>query len=351
MWNICIHYFSGTGNTAHCVKLIAEKLTQEGHEVNIVQVNKDILPPFNHFDYHIIAFPVLSWAPPALIKRYVRKFPKINATEVAILAVNGSIINNGKIIKGYTGQALEELECILKKRKYRVFLTGNASFPDNWTQVTNPCSPEDVEVIFKLGDTEVQNFINKFLAKEKELYRCGIFNRLWSYTTALLFSIIGRRALGKFFIADENCTGCEICVKACPVRTIQMEHKKPYWNSQCEDCNRCINICPERAIQVSLPMLILQSVINVILSIWVVKALLKYIPLLIQTNHVFIISIEILAIIAAYVLLLWISFVPIDNLMRKLLRFKSIRHFFSISYTQKYRRYKAPGFNPLKKSL
>lgn len=29
-----IHYFSGTGNTYHMVKIIAESLIQQGYEVN-----------------------------------------------------------------------------------------------------------------------------------------------------------------------------------------------------------------------------------------------------------------------------------------------------------------------------
>lgn len=351
MSNICIHYFTGTGNTAHAVKLISDKLKLHGYEISISMVNKDAMPPFKHFDFHIIAFPVLSWSAPVLMKKYVKLFPKINASEVAILAINGAIINNGKLIKGYTGQALEELERILKNKKYKVFLTGNASFPDNWTQVSNPSNKEDADKIFKTGEADVNIFIDKFLSNKKELYRCGGFNRFWSYTTSKLFGIVGRRVLGKFYIADEHCTGCEICAKSCPVQTIRMENKKPYWDSRCEDCNRCINICPEKAIQVSIPMFILQSAINIILTIWTIKIITTFVPLLISLNSWLLALIEALTIIACYGILLWISFVPIDILLRKLLMVNRIRHLFSFSYTNKFRRYKAPGFNPLKKVL
>jgi NAD-dependent dihydropyrimidine dehydrogenase PreA subunit/flavodoxin len=351
MSKIIIHYFTGTGNTAHSVKLMSERLQNAGHKVKIWQVRKGVLPPVEVFDYHIIAFPVLSWASPVIMQRYIRKMPKGLGAKTAILAVNGAIIYKGELVKGYTGQAIEELEKILKRKKYDVFLTGNASFPDNWTQVTNPSSKQDVEVIFPLGEAEVHVFIEKFLAEKRELFRCGFFNWLCSYFISVLFGIIGRRALGKFYIADERCTGCAICVRSCPAQTIKMEHKKPYWGASCEDCNRCINICPEQAVQVSVPAFILQSAINLILIIWAIRAIQTYIPEWFQINQLLLIGLEIIIIVSAYIILLWISFVPIDAFLRRLLRLKGVRHFFSLSYTQKYRRYKAPGFNPIQKDV
>ena len=108
MTKTIIHYFTDTGNTAHSVKIIAEQLHNEGHEVKICQVKKDVLPPKEVFDYHIIAFPVLSWAAPDMMKQYIRKMPVLPGAKTAILAVNGAIIRKGKLVKGFTGQALEE---------------------------------------------------------------------------------------------------------------------------------------------------------------------------------------------------------------------------------------------------
>ncbi|HEX2935267.1 MAG TPA: EFR1 family ferrodoxin [Bacteroidales bacterium] len=350
MSNIFIHYFTGTGNTAHAVKIIGEQLQSAGHHINVIKVRKGITPSHDKADYHIVAFPVLSWAAPTLMKHYLSKMPVSNGTKVAVLAVSGSIFSNGKIVKGYAGQALEEVESLLKRRKYDVFLTGNASFPDNWTQVTNPCTKEESESIFHLAEAEVEVFIQKFIAGKRELYRCGFFNLLWSKATALLFGLIGRRALGKFFIADEHCTGCTLCAKACPVQTIHMDDKKPHWDTRCEDCNRCINICPENAIQVSMPMFILQMTIHVFVTIWVIHQILRYIPEWVQLEEFLTIGIEVVLIVVAYIILLWISFVPLDWILRQFLQFRSVRRFFSLSYTQSYRRYKAPGFNPLKEN-
>jgi NAD-dependent dihydropyrimidine dehydrogenase PreA subunit len=347
MATIFIHYFTGTGNTAHSVKLISERLREKGNEVKIIQVQKGVVPPVEAPDFHLIAFPVLSWAAPVLMKKYVSEMPKSGRAKTAILAVNGAIIYNRNLVKGYTGQALEQLENILRKKKYDVFLTGNASFPDNWTQFTNPCKPDEVKQIFMVGDAEVQTFSEKFLSGKNELYRCGIGNIIWSNMVANLFGYLGRRALGKFYIADQNCTNCGICVKSCPVSAINSGKEKPWWGTTCEDCNQCINICPEKAIQVSLSLFIIQCVLNFGLTIWAIVAILKYIPLMIPLDKLFLIPIEIVLIFLATIFFIWVLMVPFDAFFRLLMKIPSIRIFFSKSYTTNFRRYVAPGFKPL----
>lgn len=348
MTRTIIHYFTGTGNTAHSVKLIAEQLQSNGHEVKICNVKKDVLPPDELVNYHIIAFPVLSWAAPVMMKQYVKGMPISEGAKIAILAVNGAVIRDGKIVKGFTGQALEEISNILRRKKYDVFLTGNASFPDNWTQFFNPLKKEDAEIIFPLGETDVRQFISDFIHEKRDTYSCGLLNKIWTYLTSILFGYIGRRVLGKFYIADEHCTGCGICERTCPAKTIRMSGEKPYWTSTCEDCNRCINLCPEQAIQVSVPLFILQSIINISLTVWAIWAILIYVPEWIQTNQVFLVCSEIIFIILATIILLWLCIVPVDAFFRFLLRNINIRRFFGKSYTKRFRRYIAPGFKPLK---
>jgi menaquinone-dependent protoporphyrinogen IX oxidase len=98
MSKVIIHYFTGTGNTAHSVKLISEQLQAAGHEVKIRPVKKGVLPPGEVFDYHIIAFSVLSWSAPVMMKRYLRKMPQGNVAKTTILSLTGAVLNEGKLL-------------------------------------------------------------------------------------------------------------------------------------------------------------------------------------------------------------------------------------------------------------
>jgi len=341
-----IHYFSGTGNTARAVKIIAENLTKAGHLVTTVQINKGADPPMNQIDYHIVAFPVLSWAPPVMVKQYLRKMPPSAGAKVAILAINGAVVRNGKLIRGYTGQALEAAERLLKRKKFDVFLTANASFPDNWTQMTNPCDEQAQEVIFGVGEADVNEFISGFLANNRSLYRCGGFNKAWTWVVAGLFGLVGRRVLGTFYMADENCTGCSLCAKTCPSGTIVMKRGKPFWNDRCEDCNRCINLCPEKAIQVSLPLLIVQILLHFAIFIYGIILVLHYTPILLPVSGFIRIPAELLLLVLVTLAAFWITLYPLNAFFGLFQRIPAVRRFLCISYTKKFRRYLAPGYHP-----
>lgn len=343
-----IHYFTGTGNTARAVGILNTSLQTAGHEVSIVEVKQGVLPTNEPFDYHIVAFPVLSWAPPAMMHAYLKKWTRQKGEKVAILAINGALLRDGKLIAGYTGQALEQAEKILRRKKMDVFLTGNASFPDNWTQMTNPCGEEEAKTIIELGDIQVAEFASKFISEKRELYRCGTLNTAWSWLVSAGFGKIGRRALGTFFIADDKCSGCAICAKTCPANTIVMENNRPRWKTRCEDCNRCINLCPERAIQVSMPLMVIQLTLHIFLTVWFIVGFLNYADLLIVDMPWLKVLVDIPLIGLAMLLSGWMTLVPLEYIFRMLMKIPSVRLYFTKSFTKSFRRYAAPGFKPWK---
>lgn len=348
MSTIFIHYFTGTGNTDRAAGILCNEIKAAGNEVISIRVQKGVSPPKDLSGVQIVAFPVLSWAAPSMMIKYLKQWPDSSESRVSLLAINGASFYKGNLTFGYTGQALEQAERILRKKGYDVFLTGNASFPDNWTQMTNPCDEISIQKIMPLGDAQVLDFSRKLLADKRELYRCGAFNKAWSWVVGILFGLIGRRLLGTFYFSDECCTGCGICAKNCPAGTIAMKKNRPHWKTNCEDCNRCINICPEKAIQVSIPLMLLQIFINIFLCVWLIKKFIYYASMLIAGMTWLKVLIDIPLCVIAIYLAIWVTLNPLNTFFHWLQRFPPVKKFFSISMTRSFRRYVSPGFRPWK---
>ena len=128
MAQVFIHYFSGTGNTKRAVDIITVNLEKNGFQVKRFLMGTECPGVEQNAELQIFAFPVLGWAAPALVKKYFRRLPGGQGTKGAVLAVFG----------GHPGQALRNMEKFLRRKKFDIFLTGGACYPENWTQMVNP---------------------------------------------------------------------------------------------------------------------------------------------------------------------------------------------------------------------
>ncbi len=351
---VTIHFFSGAGNTARAVSIIAKRLERSGHTVQCLFIDKDAVPPSVVSDLTVIAYPTYSWAAPSMVKRYARQMPRSNGTRASIFTTRGGSPDPQKD-GGFAGQGLEEMARILRKRGYDVALTMDAPYPDTWIQAVNPPAGEEAGIIIARGDAEAERFAQAILSGERSLYRCGAFHTAWSKTIAILFSLAGRRMLGKMFIADRNCTSCGICAKTCPSGTISLEgaDQRPSWGTNCENCCRCINTCPENAIQFSVPLLVTHLGVQILSFVICAKVgrTAGAWSVLRRRSPVLAFTAAFAAAKASAFFLFMLQMVPLDRILFALSGHEKLRDFFCWSHTQGFNRYKAPGFKPLAPGL
>ena len=53
----------------------------------------------------------------------------------------------------------------------------------------------------------------------------------------------------KKFYAKDDCIGCGLCERLCPMDNIEIKNGKPVWKGGCTHCMACICSCPESAIE------------------------------------------------------------------------------------------------------
>ena len=322
-----IHFFSGTGNTARAVGIVAARLEAAGWEVARRAIAGGAAPPAGIPDLTVVAFPIWAWAPPHFVVEYVRRLPKAQGARAAVLATCG----------GFGAQGVGETERALRRRGYAVVASGEAVYPDNFLLAVNPPAGTELEDALAEGDQAVQMFINNCTSENPVRFRCGWGHVLWSWPIARLFRTCGRRFLGKFFVADDRCTACGQCAATCPVRAIRMEGApaRPRWGADCAGCYRCIQLCPARAIQVSVARLAIHLGVNLALTVgwvWAMVAWRERLPLAVA------------AATAAFAALTVLQLTALDGLLRGLERRPALRRVFTASYTESFGRYRAPGF-------
>jgi NAD-dependent dihydropyrimidine dehydrogenase PreA subunit len=349
MKRLRILFFSATGNTKRAIEVIRGSCVSAGIEVEALGLfDPAALPISADVDAEtLIAFPALGFGAPNMVQKRLRSLPEGAGAVVRALIVCGAEYKGGSIVRGWPGQALEQVESILKRRGYRVASTTYISYPSSWVQVSDPPSGVKRDELLAAGDAEARKLAAAAIVGESELYRCGAFNRLWSSAVNFLFRNIGRRFLGKCFAADESCTGCGLCAKSCPARSIVMRFGRPAWKASCEDCNRCINICPVEAIQLSG----LKAVLYLGLSLAALAAAIAAGGSILASLFPDMGRAASAGLILAFVLALTPPIVamilgPIDALVRLAGRMRPVGRLLSRGYTSRFGRYKEQGFRP-----
>lgn len=335
--NAVIHFFSGTGNTARAVGIIAARLEALGYAVVRRAIAGRAGPPAEIPDLTVVAFPILAWAAPHFVRAYVRRLPKAAGARAAVFATCG----------GFGAQGVGEMERLLRRRGYRVACSGEAVYPDNWLLVTNPPADAERQDALAEGDQAVRLFANPCSSGQPARYRVAFFHRAWSWPIAMLFRWFGRRFMGKFFVADDRCTACGQCAAECPVGAIRMvgAPARPQWNAACAGCYRCIQLCPAKAIQISVPRMVVHLGVNLALTVgwlWGIGWLHRQLPLAGGAAW----GLAIAATTAAFAVLTLLQLTALDGLLRFLETRPGLRRFFAAGYTKSFGRYRAPGFRP-----
>ena len=102
----------------------------------------------------------------------------------------------------------------------------------------------------KIPQKNIEENLNRIIKEVSERK-----NIIWK-TSSFYMGSIGlklARFFPKLYKITNECTGCGICSKVCPVgNIIQKEKNKHVFKYNCESCLACVNNCPQNAIQLKI---------------------------------------------------------------------------------------------------
>lgn len=232
-----ILYFSGTGNSRYVAEQIAKITSDEIISINSKLQNNDISDILVN-DRLIFVVPTYAWRIPRVVREWVSKTNFKGSKNTWFVMTCGSEIGNSE---KYNKQ-------LCNKKGFNYMGSAGVVMPENYIAMFDSPKDDEIEEIFLQADAEIKN-ITEVLAQNKQFPtpRNNLQDKVMSGPVNTLFYPMFVSAKG--FYADDKCTSCGKCVKACPLNNIELKNGKPVWNNNCTHCMACISYCPTNAIE------------------------------------------------------------------------------------------------------
>ncbi|MFN2273070.1 MAG: EFR1 family ferrodoxin [Anaerolineae bacterium] len=238
-----IYYFSGSGNSLAVARDMAENL--DARLIPVVSA-LDQERVDSEADSIGVVFPIYDFKPPEVVETFIRKLEDIDAKYLFAVCTYGiapssSLKYLDKVIKscgghlsagfavgmphsGVGGGALTQAE--------------RESMLENWKgrceavcEHTNARKEGTIE-----SSSLLLGFLNPRILKMMPSALKLVLRMLLKGTDSLAFT------------ASEDCNGCGVCERVCPMKNVEMVDDRPVWSDNCAGCFACLHWCPQEAI-------------------------------------------------------------------------------------------------------
>lgn len=234
-------YFSGTGNTKHCVEKLVQGLNKNAPVYALE--NKDTLNAIKNSETIIFGYPVQYSNLPKIVRDFI--VDNVNVfygKKIFIIATMGLFSGDGaglsaRLLRKYGATILGGLhikmpDCIGDVKALKRPLQVNKQIVLN----------ADAKIDKAIADIKSNNYpkegINFFY------HLAGLFGqRLYFYNKT-------KKYYTKIKVDNSKCVKCGLCATLCPMNNINLTDSGIKFNEKCTMCYRCFSHCPQKAITV-----------------------------------------------------------------------------------------------------
>ncbi len=233
-----ILYFSATGNSEYIARNIANLNNDSIVDMSIYLKDNKIMELESDTPYVVIA-PIYISTMPTIIMDLLKK-SKLDGNKniYFIMTCAGS---------GISGAAAF-LKPLVKKMGMIYRGVEHLSMPQNYLMFFTVKEKEENDIKMNEAIAKVPSLADKIKNNlDFDMSKVGLMHKLSIKPVIWMFDVFFIKP--KKFYTTNDCIGCGICAKVCPLNNIKMVDGKPKWSKNCVHCTACINRCPKRAIE------------------------------------------------------------------------------------------------------
>ncbi|MDE6618205.1 MAG: EFR1 family ferrodoxin [Clostridiales bacterium] len=232
-------YFSGTGNTKHCVEYFLNRF--DGGRAYAIE-SEGVTAAIQSSDEIVFAYPVYYSNLPKIVREFIVSNAELwRGKKIFIIATMGLFSGDGagcsaRLFTKYGAKILGGLhlkmpDCIGDVKLLKKSLDENRKII--------------IQAERKMDATVKEIKDGKYPKEGLNLFYhvAGLFGQ------RLYFRGKTKRYYTKIKTDDSKCVKCGLCVSLCPMSNIAMEDKVVY-RDKCTMCYRCFANCPKQAITI-----------------------------------------------------------------------------------------------------
>ncbi len=227
-----ILYFSATGNSKYVAERIAKAIGTKA--ISIQEVTDETLT-----DVHGVVSPTYAWGIPSIVNEFLQSHQlKNHEGKCFYIATYGTTPGASWYLAQEALQSGSDIS-------FDAFF--GVQMPDTWTPIFDLSDKEKVARINAKADAQIEEIIHLI---QRGVTGNHMKSRLPAVTGAVYPLCYDWMRHTKHLVVTDDCVGCGLCEKKCPVQAIEMKNGKPVWiKEQCAMCLGCLHRCPKFAIQ------------------------------------------------------------------------------------------------------
>lgn len=220
-------YFSSTGNCLY----FAKELGGENFAIpKLISENK-----FSFKDDAIgIVFPIYGLCIPPYIEEFLKKI-EVECNYLFAIATYGF----------FPGAVCTELRKLTLKNGRKFDYINKIKMAENCITFADMKNQQGDS---KSQQQQIKTIINEIKNKTNFVQKDSFFHKIMTAHHKKNFEYPTGTGITDKITVNDNCAGCGLCTKLCPMQNITITKGKPSFAQNCISCGGCIQNCPNNAI-------------------------------------------------------------------------------------------------------